>query len=75
MLPGLIALHVSPVGTKSVRFTVPAKPFNAATVIVELAMVPAFTPVGEVPVILKSVTLKVTVTVWDREPLVPVTVT
>jgi hypothetical protein len=55
---------------------VPVKPFTGATVIVEVAAVPAVvvTEVG-LAVTVKSVTVTVTVAVWDIEPLVPVTVT
>jgi hypothetical protein len=48
-------------GTVSVRLTVPVKPFTAATVIVDVAEVPAWTAAGEVADIVKSVTMKVAV--------------
>jgi hypothetical protein len=59
-----------------VRLTTPAKPLRAVIVIVEVPAEPALTVtlVG-VAVIVKSWTTKVTVTEWDREPLVPVTET
>jgi len=57
-----------------VRLTTPAKPFTAVIVIVEVPEEPAFTVtlVGDA-VIVKSWTTNVTVTEWDRDPLVPVT--
>jgi hypothetical protein len=57
------------------RVTVPAKPFNGATVMVELAVTPALTVtlVG-LAVTVKSWTWYVTVTEWDSVPLVPLTV-
>ena len=62
--------------TGAVRLTTPAKPLTAVTVIVEVA-VPATLIAAEVgfALIAKSCTTKVTVAVWDSEPLVPVTVT
>jgi hypothetical protein len=75
MLVGFKA-HARPVEgeTDEVRVTVPLKPFNAATVIVEVGVEPmrAVMLVG-LEVIVKSVMLTVTVAVWDREPLLPVT--
>jgi hypothetical protein len=59
----------------SVRLTVPVKPLTAATVIVEVAEVPAWTAAGDVAVTVKSVTVKVAVAEWERVPLVPVIVT
>jgi hypothetical protein len=44
-------------------------------VIVEVADVPTVTAAGEVAAIVKSVTLKVAVVLWERVPLVPVMVT
>jgi hypothetical protein len=60
----------------AVRATVPVKPLTGAIVIVE---VPAWltltgTLVG-LAVMVKSVTVTVTVAAWDSVPLVPVTVT
>jgi len=58
-------VHVRPAGeTAEVRATVPLKPFTAATVIVEVAAVPAVvvTAVG-LAVIVRSVTVYVTVAV------------
>jgi hypothetical protein len=59
----------------SVRLTVPVKPFTAATVIVEVAEVPAWTAAGDVAAMVKSVTENVAVVECDRVPLVPVIVT
>ena len=60
-LDGVIAPQVRLAGTVSVRLTVPVNPFNAATVIVEVAETPALTAAGEVAVTVKSVTVKVAV--------------
>ena len=76
MLVGL-KVQVNPAGeTDDVRATVPVKPLTGATVIVEVAAVPAgvVTAVG-LAVTVKSVTVYVTVAVWVKLPLVPVTVT
>ena len=70
-------MQVRPEGdTVEVRATVPVKPFTGATVMVEVAAVPALTAtlVG-LAVTVKSVTITVTVAVWVSDPLVPVTVT
>ncbi len=72
-LPGVIAPHVRPAGTVSVRVTTPAKPFRAVTVIVEVAELGSATA-GEVAAIVKSTKLNVAVAVWTRDPEVPVTV-
>jgi hypothetical protein len=74
-VPGVIAPQVKPAGTVSVKLTIPAKPFNAVIVIVEVAEEPAGTEAGELAAIVKSRVLNVAVAVWTREPLVPVTVT
>jgi hypothetical protein len=73
-LVGDIAPQVSPDGTVSVRLTVPVKPFTAVIVIVEVAETPTVTATGDVEVIVKSVTVKIAVTVWVSVPLVPVIV-
>ncbi len=76
MLAGL-SEHASPSGTMSVRETVPVKPFTAATVIVELASLPAKTValVG-LAVTMKSWTVNVIGPAeWDSPVLVPVTKT
>ncbi len=56
------------------RLTPPAKPLTGVTAIVEVAVVPALIVmlVGFAEIV-KSWTTNVTVTEWDREPLVPVT--
>jgi hypothetical protein len=74
MLAGVMAPHVSPLGTVSVRLTTPVKPFNAATVIVEVPVAPTFAE-GDVAAIVKSVTVNVAVAECVRVPLVPVIVT
>lgn len=76
MLVGL-RVQVRPAGeTADVSATVPVNPFSGATVIVDVAVAPAraLTFVG-LAVIVKSVTVTVTVAAWDSVPLVPVTVT
>jgi hypothetical protein len=73
-LVGVIAPQVRFAGTVSVRLTVPVKPLTAVTVIVDVAEVPAWTAAGEVAAIVKLVTVKVVVVLWDSVPLVPVTV-
>ena len=60
-LVGVIAPQVRLAGTVSVKDTVPVNPLRAATVIVEVAEVPAVTAAGEVAAMLKSVTVKVAV--------------
>lgn len=60
-LVGDIAPHVRLVGTVSVRDTVPVNPLIAATVMVEVAEVPAWTAAGEVAEMPKSVTVNVAV--------------
>ena len=59
-----------------VRATTPAKLFSPVTVIAEVPAVPTLTvtAVGDAAIV-KSWTTKVTVTEWDRLPLVPVTPT
>ena len=47
---------------------------SAVTVTVELALVPAWTSVGEVAAIEKSLTVKTADVEWDSAPLVPVIV-
>jgi hypothetical protein len=74
-LAGVIAPQVRLAGTVSVRLTVPVKPLTAVTVIVEVAVVPAWTAAGEVADIVKSVTVKVAVVECESVPLVPVIVT
>jgi hypothetical protein len=58
------------------RVTIPVKPFIGATLMLDVLIAPAFTVtlVG-LALTLKSWTMNATVTEWDREGLVPVTVT
>ncbi len=74
-LLGLIAPHVRPLGTVSVRVTVPVNPFAAVTVMVDRVDCPTVTPAGEVALIVKSwgaLNVKVALDEWVSEPLVPV---
>ena len=70
-------MHVSPAGdTVDVSATVPVKPLTGATVMVEVAAVPALTlTLVGLAVTEKSWTVKVTVAVCVVAPDVPVTVT
>ena len=54
MLLGVIDPQLSPDATLSVRLTVPAKPPNPVTVIVDVADWPTTTAAGELAVIVKS---------------------
>jgi hypothetical protein len=72
-LPGVIAPQVRPTGTVSVSVTVPVNPLTAVMVIVDVSEDPTV-PVAEVAVMVKSVTMKVTVVEWVSVPLVPVIV-
>ncbi len=77
MLDG-VSVHVRPAGeTVEVSVTVPVNPLIGATVIVEVPVAPArtVTLVGDAVTEKSCVppTVTVTVTVWEREPLVPVT--
>jgi len=76
MLVGL-RVAVRPAEALAVRATVPVNPLTGATVIVAVADAPAFTvKVVGLAVMVKSTTLTVIVpVVWDRVPLIPVTVT
>ena len=72
-----LRVHVRPEDGLLVRATVPVNPFTGATAIVDVPEAPALTTtlVG-LAVIVKSTTLTVIVpVVWDRVPLIPVTVT
>src|SRR5437773_1438549 len=60
---GVIAPHVNPAGTVSVRVTTPVKPLTAVIVIVETADWPALTAAGEVAAMVKSRKMKVAVAV------------
>jgi hypothetical protein len=70
---GVIAPHVNPVGTVSVKLTIPANPFTAVIVIVEVADAPLLTAAGDVAAIVKSLKLKVAEAECVSDPLVPVT--
>jgi hypothetical protein len=73
-----VKVQVRPVlgDTIEVRATVPANPLSVVTVIVEVPLTPArtVTLVGFAAIV-KSCTVYVTVTAWDRLLLAPVTVT
>jgi hypothetical protein len=69
---GVIASQVRPVGTESVRLTVPTKPLNEPTMKLELTDEPTFEVAGELAAIVKSMKLNVAVAEFDRELLVPV---
>ena len=73
-LDGLIAPHDRPVGTVSVRETVPMNPLSAVTAIVDADETPTVTGPGEVALRLKSVIVNVALAIWDRAPSVPVIV-
>ncbi len=72
-------VHVRPAGAAKVSVTVPAKPFTAVTVMVDVPEPPASIWLGETAPadIVKSTTWKVApgAVVWLSEPLEPVTVT
>ncbi len=71
---GVIVPQLNPDGTVSARLTDPAKWFSAATVIVEIAELPAFTGPGDVAAIVKSLNWNVAVALWISGVLVPVIV-
>jgi len=56
-LAGVMGPHVSPVGSVSVRLTVPANWFRPVTVIVELVELPALAGAGEAVDMVKSCTV------------------
>ncbi len=67
---------VRPEGDTAVaRDTVPAKPFRLVRVIGAVLAAPVMTVTLDGPERLKSTTFTATVTAWESEPLVPVTVT
>lgn len=71
-------MHEMPVDgeTVAVRATTPPNPLRPVTVIVEFPGMPTVTLIDAgLAAMVKSWTTKVTVVEWDREPLVPVTVT
>jgi hypothetical protein len=74
IVDGLIALHIRPDGTVSVRVTVPVNPASAVSVMVEVAWMFRGADAG-LATRLKSVIVNVTLVLWTRLPLVPVTVT
>jgi hypothetical protein len=59
---------------ESVIVMVPAKPFRELTETVEVAGILASTELGEVAVMLKSVTVTAAAAVCERVPLAPVIV-
>lgn len=61
MLAGVIVPQVNPAGTIWVSETVPAKPFRAVMVMVDVANVLTVTAAGEVAEIVKSWTVNVAV--------------
>jgi hypothetical protein len=61
-LPGVMAPQVRFAGTVSVRVTVPVNPLTAATVMVDVRLVPVV-PDGDVAAIVKLVTVNVAVAV------------
>ena len=73
-LVGDIAPQVRPLGTVSVRLTVPLNPLTAPIVMVEVADVFTLTAAGEDAAMVKSVTVNVAVAVCTSVPLVPVIV-
>ena len=72
MLAGLIIPHVRPPGMVSVSKTVPAKPFSAVMVIVEVCATPTFVAVEEEADIVKSWNRKIVVVEWESGLTVPV---
>ena len=77
-LLGVIAPQVRPDGIASVSEIVPEKPLRAVNVMVEMDDCPTFTGAGWDAEIVKSViasTVTAIVAEWEREPLVPVTLT
>lgn len=61
--PGVIDPQASPVGTVSVRETIPPNPLRAAIVTVVALFVPALTVIGVVELMVKS---------WKRKTVVAV---
>ena len=76
MLVALRLPHVRPLGTESVRATIPVNPFEGVTVIVVVSVCPALTGVGVEAATLKSgcLTVKLTIAECISGPLVPITV-
>ena len=73
-LLGVIGPQVRPLGSVSVKMTVPENPFNAPTAMVEFAGEPTSTGGGGEAVRMKSLNLNMADAEWVRGPLVPVTV-
>jgi len=73
-LPGEMGPQFRPAGIESVSVTVPVKPFREFTDIVEVARILTSTGPGELALMLKSVTVTVTLDEWDNVPLAPVMV-
>ena len=71
---GVITLQVKPVGTESVKPTVPLKPFDGPTVMVEEADDPTFTSAGGVAASVKSWNLNVAVAICTSGVLLAVIV-
>jgi hypothetical protein len=71
---GVIDAQVSPLGTVSVRLTVPENPFNPVTVMVEFAGEFMGVEGGDVAIRMKSLNLNTAVAERVRNPLVPVIV-
>ena len=72
-----VRVHDKPVGeTADINDTVPVKPLIGDTVTVELAIVPTVVVMlAGLAETEKSVTVYVTVALWESDPLLPVTVT
>jgi len=70
-LVGLIAPHVRPEGTMSVKLTTPPKPLSALTVIVDGTEIPTLAAAGVVAATVKSWTLKMAVAKSVKFPLTP----
>lgn len=73
-LLGVMVPQVRPDGIVSVRLTIPANWFTAATVIVEVAEMPALTGDGDVAPSVKSRNWRVAVALWIKGVLVPLIV-
>lgn len=71
---GVMGPQVSPLGTVSVRLTVPENPFIPVTAIVEFARESTEVVGGDDAIRMKSLNLKTAVAERVRNPLVPVMV-
>lgn len=74
MLVGLNDPQDRPEAGVMLNVTVPVNPLTAATETVEVADWPALIAAGDVAEMVKSWNRRTTVAEWDREPLVPVSV-